>query len=118
MGFFVTQSLKPEPLTQEGVHRADTPRLRSEKVERSFAHVLESGRFRRVYLRGRLNILKRYLVGVLCANLSLLMRKLFGFGTPKQAAALFCTIWAFIHSMFRFPDVSDAHSGFLRLRFT
>ena len=39
---------------------------------------------RRVHLRGRENILKRYLVHVAAFNLSLVMRKLIGVGTPRS----------------------------------
>ena len=39
-------------------------------------------------LRGRANIRKRYLMQAMCADLSLLMRRLTGFGTPKQALAV------------------------------
>ncbi len=62
-------------------------RKRGELVERSFHHVLDCGGARRTTLRGHENILKRYLIQAACANLSLLMRKLCGIGTPKQALA-------------------------------
>jgi len=58
-------------------------RKRSELVERSFAHVLDDGGMRRVHLRGRENIAKRYLIHTAAFNLGLIMRKLTGFGTPK-----------------------------------
>jgi hypothetical protein len=57
-------------------------RKRSELVERGFQHVLDCGGARRTTLRGRENIRKRYLVQAACANLSLLMRRLVGVGTP------------------------------------
>jgi len=57
-------------------------------VERSFAHILDSGGERRTTLRGISNIRKRYLIATACFNLSLLMRTIFGIGTPKQAYAL------------------------------
>ena len=38
---------------------------------------------RRVYLRGRENIAKRYLIHTAAFNLGLIMRKLTGFGTPR-----------------------------------
>jgi transposase len=60
---------------------------RGELLERSFEHVLDCGGARRTTLRGRENIRKRYLIQAACANLSLLMRTLTGFGTPKQALA-------------------------------
>lgn len=56
---------------------------RSELVERSFAHVCETGGGRRTWLRGLMNVSKRYLVQVAAHNLGLLMRKLFGFGKPR-----------------------------------
>jgi len=58
-------------------------RRRGELLERSFAHCLETGGMRRVHLRGRANILKRYLVHVAAFNLSLVMRQFFGVGTPR-----------------------------------
>jgi len=61
-------------------------RKRGEMVERSFAHVLERGGMRRAWLRGRENIHKRYLIHVAGFNLGVLMRALFGYGTPKEAA--------------------------------
>jgi len=56
---------------------------RSELVERSFAHVCETGGGRRTWLRGLVNVSKRYLVQVAAHNLGLLMRKLFGVGKPR-----------------------------------
>ena len=63
-------------------------RKRGEIVERSFAHVLERGGMRRTWLRGRENVHKRYLVHVAGCNLGILMRALFGAGTPREAANL------------------------------
>jgi transposase len=62
-------------------------RKRGEIVERSFAHVLDRGGMRRTWLRGRENIHKRYLIHVAGYNLGILMRALFGCGTPKEAAS-------------------------------
>jgi transposase len=56
---------------------------RSEYVERSFAHVCETGGGRRTWLRGLENVTKRYVVQVAAHNLGLLMRKLFGVGKPR-----------------------------------
>jgi transposase len=56
---------------------------RSELVERSFAHVCETGGGRRTWLRGLVNVTKRYVVQVAAHNLGLLMRKLFGVGKPR-----------------------------------
>jgi transposase len=59
---------------------------RGEFGERSFTHVMDVPGARRTTLRGRDNILKRYLIQAASVNLSLLMRKLIGVGTAKQAA--------------------------------
>jgi hypothetical protein len=59
-------------------------RLRSEKVERTFAHVLETGGARRTHLRGTENIQKRHLIATAAHNLSILMRRLFGIGTARS----------------------------------
>ena len=56
---------------------------RSELVERSFAHVCETGGGRRAWLRGLMNVRKRYAVQVAAHNLALLVRKLFGIGKPR-----------------------------------
>jgi transposase len=58
-------------------------KLRSEYVERSFAHICETGGGRRTWLRGLEKVTKRYLVQVAAHNLGLLMRKLFGKGKPR-----------------------------------
>jgi transposase len=62
-------------------------RLRSEYVERSFAHVCETGGLRRSHLRGREKVAKRYLMQVAARNLGVLMRKLFGVGAPRSGRA-------------------------------
>jgi len=58
-------------------------RRRGEYVERSFAHLYDTGGLRRTHLRGHQNILKRLLVHAGGFNLGLLMRKTFGRGTPR-----------------------------------
>ena len=63
-------------------------RRRGMHIERSFAHILDCGGIRRTTLRGWENLNKRYKLAAAFYNLSQLMRKLFGFGTPKQLAAL------------------------------
>lgn len=62
-------------------------RKRGEIVERSFAHVLDRGGMRRTWLRGRENVHKRYLIHVAGYNLGILMRALFGCGTPRGTAS-------------------------------
>ena len=58
-------------------------RWRAERVERTFAHICETGGARRTRLRGRANVAKRYLLQAAGANLALVMRALFGLGTPR-----------------------------------
>jgi len=62
-------------------------RQRSEKVERSFAHVCETGGARRTWLRGLDRVRKRYLISAMAHNLGVLMRGLFGIGTPRSLQA-------------------------------
>ena len=59
-------------------------RKRGELIERSFAHVYDSGGMRRTHLRHRDNILKRLLIHAGAFNLSLILRKTAGAGTPKE----------------------------------
>jgi len=69
-------------------------RLRSERVERSFAHVCETGGARRSWLHGIEKVQKRYLIAAVARNLGLVMRKVFGIGTPKglqAAGGLVCS---------------------------
>jgi transposase len=58
-------------------------RRRGEVVERSFAHVYDTGGMRRTHLRGHRNILKRLLIHVAAFNLSLVLRREGGAGTPR-----------------------------------
>ena len=67
----------------QGEHGKRLLRQRGELLERSFAHTYETGGMRRVYLRGRDNVFKRVLIHVGALNLSLVMRKLLGKGTPR-----------------------------------
>ena len=63
-------------------------RSRSEKVERTFAHVCETGGARRTWLRGTESVRKRYLVAALTHNLGRIMRAVFGIGTPRGCQGL------------------------------
>jgi transposase len=58
-------------------------RRRGEYVERSFAHIYDTGGMRRTHLRGHTNILKRLLIHAGGFNLGLVMRQLMGLGTPR-----------------------------------
>jgi transposase len=78
-------------------------RRRGELLERPNALLYETGGMRRTHLRGHDNILKRLLVHAGGCNLGLLMRTLFGVGTPRglqgrRAAALTAVpaLWALV----------------------
>jgi transposase len=85
----------------KGARSKRLQRKRGEMVERSFAHVCETGGGRRTWLRGLDNVTKRYVVQVAGYNLGVLMRKLFGVGKPKAlqgargllAGAILCWYW-------------------------
>jgi transposase len=62
-------------------------RKRSERVERSFAHVCGTGGSRRAWLWGIEKVRKRYLISAMSRNLGLVMRSLFGFGTARSLQA-------------------------------
>jgi transposase len=68
----------------KGARGRQLQRWRSERVERTFAHICETGGARRSWIRGLLEVAKRYLIQVAGHNLGLLMRKLFGIGTPRS----------------------------------
>jgi transposase len=59
-------------------------RLRSERVERSFAHVCDAGGMRRTRLRGLVDVTKRYLIAAAAHNLGRILFKLFGIGKPRS----------------------------------
>ncbi len=59
-------------------------RLRSERVERSFAHVCDTGGARRSWLRGLVDVTKRYRIAVAAHNLGRILRALYGIGKPRS----------------------------------
>ena len=71
-------------------------RQRGEKLERWNQHLYDRGGMRRVHLRGRENILKRLVVHSGAANLGLLMRKLFGKGTPRGRQGRFRGLFSLV----------------------
>ncbi|MFO1040104.1 MAG: transposase [Geminicoccaceae bacterium] len=80
---------------RSGVAR-DAFKLRVELVGRSFALVLDRGGLRRVWLRGRDDVHKRYLIHVAGYNFGLIMRLLIGAGTPREFAAGGCACWLLV----------------------
>lgn len=74
-------------------------RQRGEKLERWNEHLYDRGAMRRVHLRGRENILKRLVIHAGAANLGLLMRTVFGAGTPKSLQGRTATILSAIRDL-------------------
>src|SRR5438093_7658297 len=58
-------------------------RQRGERIERSVAHLYDTGGMRRTHLRGHQNILKRLLIHAGGFNLGRVMRHQIGRGTPR-----------------------------------
>jgi transposase len=85
-------------------------KLRSERVERSFAHVCDTGGMRRSWLKEVVNVSKRYLIAAAAHNLGRIMRKLFGVGKPRtlqglgEVAALVTTL---LHDLVHTSRISN-----------
>ena len=72
----------------KGDRNKQLQKLRCERVERSFAHVCETGGARRTWLRGLENNRKKVRLVVAAHNLGLILRKLLGSGKPREFANL------------------------------
>ncbi len=59
-------------------------RMRGERLERSNAHMYETGGMRRTHLRGHENIMKRLIVHAAAFNLGMLLRQVTGIGKPRR----------------------------------
>jgi transposase len=70
-----------------GSRNAGLQRLRSEYVERTFAHTCESGGGRRTYIQGVYDVGKRWLGQMAGRNLGVIIRSLTGMGTPRAHQA-------------------------------
>jgi transposase len=68
-------------------------RLRSERVERSFAHVCDTGGSRRTWIRKLEEVTKRYRLAAAAHNLACIMRLLFGIGKPRVLQDLASLVW-------------------------
>jgi transposase len=87
-------------------------RQRSEVVERTFAHVCETGGARRSWLKKIINVGKRYLLQAAAHNLGVVLRKLLGAGKPREFAALWAlcaAIWATLKRLWHRLDSSRRH---------
>jgi transposase len=78
-------------------------RRRGETIERSFAHLYDTGGMRRTHLRGHTNILKRLLIHAGGFNLGLVMRHLIGLGTPRGLQGRLATVLATLFVFLRAP---------------
>ena len=96
-------------------------RQRGERLERSFAHVYDTGGMRRTHLRGHTNILKRLLIHTGGFNLGLVMRQLIGVGTPRglqgrlaAVIAALVALWSLVNAHWTFVGAlpSDAPRDF------
>jgi len=110
------RSWTDKPADQERAFRCNRRRLRGRRgrrlqrlrrtlCERSFAHTCETGAGRRSWLRGLVNVAKRYVIHAAGYNLGVLMRKLFGVGTPRSlqggSGALCAALLALISTRLR-----------------
>jgi hypothetical protein len=87
-----------KPVAQEKAYRANRRRVRgkkgrrlnrrrSERCERTFAHVCETGGGRRTWLRGQSNVSKMHTLKCAAYNLGLMLRKVWGMRKPRNADA-------------------------------
>lgn len=105
-----------KPVEQERAFRNNRRRMRGKRArrfrwlrhvlcERSFAHTCETGGGRRSWLRGLENVAKRYLIHATAHNLGVILRKLFGIGTPRslqdRAAAACAALLAIADGLWR-----------------
>ena len=72
-----------QPAPRETREKPATSTLRSERCERTFAHVCDTGGMRRSWLTV-VNVTKRYLIAAAAHNLGRILRKLFGVGKPRR----------------------------------
>jgi transposase len=89
-------------------------KLRGELCERSFAHCYETGAMRRMYVRGADNVYKRVLVQAAAFNIGLLLRKLSGWGKPRQAQGRVNRLPALVFAVFAVDNWCRAVRGWFR----
>ena len=97
-------------------------RRRGEVVERTFAHMYETGGLRRVWVRGHDNVRKRVLLQAAACNIGLLLRSQNGVGTPRslqgRAVSAICRLigrmidrWGRLRCLWRFKWTPTALVG-------
>ena len=60
-------------------------RRRGERIARNFAHEFDTGGLDRLYVRGKANVQKKFLIQAAACNLALLMRSRYASGKPRAA---------------------------------
>jgi transposase len=91
-----TRHWTDKPVAQEQAFRGNRQRVRgkkgrrlnrwrSERCERTFAHVCETGGGRRAWLRGQTKVSKTHTLKCAAYNLGLLLRKVWGLRKPRNA---------------------------------
>jgi transposase len=86
-------------------------RQRGERIERSFAHLYDTGGMRRTHLRGHENILKRLLIHAGGFNLGLLIRSILGVGTPRGLQGRLAAVLAVVSTL-----IAVARHRFIEIR--
>ena len=113
---YISEPLSPhgrtwtdKPAEQQAAYRANHRRIRGDRgkrllrrrgevVERTFAHLCETGGGRRTWLRGLTKVTKRYQVLTLSHNLGLILRSLLGTAKPR-AFSLALSLWRTLHAL-------------------
>src|SRR5579863_9036291 len=85
-------------------------RQRGERIERNFAHQFDTGGLDRLYVRGKENVHKKFLIQAAACNLALLMRSTYASGKPRAAhdavVDAILTILAVMTAVDHFPSWS------------
>ena len=87
-------------------------RWRSERCERTFAHVCETGGGRRAWLRGQTNVSKVHTLKCAAYNLGLLLRKVWGYCKPRNAeTAAVALFFAFLAQLAIAAAITDGKTN-------
>jgi transposase len=95
-------------------------RLRSERCERTFAHICETGGMRRSWLRGLADVTKRYRIAAAAHNLGRILWKLLGIGKPRALqgglgrSALAHLVMTFLLATLALPSAPPSPRRFAR----
>src|ERR1700756_1828014 len=73
----ISEAFCPDPPPQNRHHLA--------RIERNFAHQFDTGGLDRLYVRGKENVHKKFLIQAAACDLALLMLSSYGSGKPRAA---------------------------------